>query len=72
MTNINGELDRIEQQLSPTRRLTKDEAMQVLLKILLDNSKILDMIKEIGDSVTPDGKTQLDLLTDRLDEGNKA
>jgi hypothetical protein len=48
------------------RKLTKDEALLLLNEILVDNSKILDMIKEIDASCPQEGKTKLDLLIDRI------
>jgi hypothetical protein len=48
------------------RKLTKDEAIMILQEILMDNSKILDMIKEIDESCPQDGKTKLDMLIDRI------
>lgn len=62
--------DQVENIAKNSNRvLTQDEALFILSKILLDNQKILCMIKEIADSVPPDGETQLDLLIKKLHEG---
>ena len=61
--------DRVENLAKKSGRvISQDEAIFILGKILLDNEKILCMIKEIADSVPPDGETQLDLLIKRLME----
>lgn len=51
------------------KKLSRAETVALLQKILVDNSKILDMINEIAGAVPPEGMTQLDLLVERLNEG---
>ena len=45
--------------------------IDLLEKVRQDNSKILLLIQEIVDSAPPEGKTQLDLLTDILERASE-
>jgi hypothetical protein len=52
-------------------KIERDQMIEILKRVLENNSKILSMIQDVLDSVPPEGKDHLDLLIEHFERASE-